>query len=322
MHQEQKSTDQVRSPGQYWRFSPDFFRAVSVAKSVFSETERINFDAVRCSDQDLNQVQNLWDCETLPSCPGRCNIANEAAAIACVPYTPRPSGLGLLFLIPASWNSLRRFKQAKQKKYFLWSFAERHSLFVKCFHWHIACHQLCNNITSSEEVGVHQGSVLSPLLFIIVMEALSRRFDDRGLPWELLYADDLVLLADSEDDLRRKLQRWKNGLEAKGLRVNVGKTKVMRCGVGLQKVVDSRKYPCGVCDKGVDANSIPYAWSGYTSAVVASAGNWEQKTQRNSNARHVSRELRVQTNQRLGVLNWMMDRNLNSLINSAILVIC
>ena len=106
------------------------------------------------------------------------------------------------------------------------------------------------------EVGVHQGSVLSPLLFIIVMEALSKRFDDRGLPWELLYADDLVLLADSEEDLKRKLQRWKSGLEAKGLRVNVGKTKVMKCGVGLQKVVDSRKYPCGVCGKGVDANSI------------------------------------------------------------------
>ena len=74
--------------------------------------------------------------------------------------------------------------------------------------------------------------------------------------WELLYADDLVLLADSEEDLKRKLQRWKSGLEAKGLRVNVGKTKVMKCGVGLQKVVDSRKYPCGVCGKGVDANSI------------------------------------------------------------------
>ena len=85
---------------------------------------------------------------------------------------------------------------------------------------------------------------------------LSKRFDDRGLPWELLYADDLVLLADSEEDLKRKLQRWKSGLEAKGLRVNVGKTKVMKCGVGLQKVVDSRKYPCGVCGKGVDANSI------------------------------------------------------------------
>ena len=62
-------------------------------------------------------------------------------------------------------------------------------------------------------MGVHQGSVLGPLLFIIVMEALSRRFDDRGLPWDLLYADGLVLLADSEEDLKRKLQRWKSGLE-------------------------------------------------------------------------------------------------------------
>ena len=36
-------------------------------------------------------------------------------------------------------------------------------------------------------VGVHQGSVLSPLLFILVLEALSREFRS-GVPWELLYA--------------------------------------------------------------------------------------------------------------------------------------
>jgi hypothetical protein len=41
------------------------------------------------------------------------------------------------------------------------------------------------------KVGVHQRSVLRPLLSIIVMEALSREFRV-GLPWELLYADDLV----------------------------------------------------------------------------------------------------------------------------------
>ena len=46
------------------------------------------------------------------------------------------------------------------------------------------------------KVGVHQGSVLSPLLFIIVLEALSREFRC-GAPWEDLYVDDLVIIAES-----------------------------------------------------------------------------------------------------------------------------
>ena len=46
------------------------------------------------------------------------------------------------------------------------------------------------------KVGVHEGSVLSPLLFIIVLEALSREFR-AGVPWEDLYVDDLVIIADS-----------------------------------------------------------------------------------------------------------------------------
>jgi len=50
------------------------------------------------------------------------------------------------------------------------------------------------------KVGVHQGSVLSPLLFIIALEALSRKFRV-GLSFELLYADDLVLIDDSKDNL-------------------------------------------------------------------------------------------------------------------------
>ena len=36
------------------------------------------------------------------------------------------------------------------------------------------------------KVGVHQGSVLSPLLLIIVLEALCREFRE-GLPMALLY---------------------------------------------------------------------------------------------------------------------------------------
>ena len=46
------------------------------------------------------------------------------------------------------------------------------------------------------KVGMHQGSALNLLLFVTVMEAISREFS--GLTWELLYADDLVVIAETE----------------------------------------------------------------------------------------------------------------------------
>jgi len=45
------------------------------------------------------------------------------------------------------------------------------------------------------KVGLHQGSVLSPLLLVIVMEMIFRELRAR-LPIELLYADDLILMAE------------------------------------------------------------------------------------------------------------------------------
>src|SRR5664279_2321385 len=73
---------------------------------------------------------------------------------------------------------------------------------------------------------------------------------------ELLYADDLVLLADSMEEFIEKLRRWRAGIEGKGLRVNFGKTKLMKCceGAGLRE--RSGKFPCGCCGKGVGTNAI------------------------------------------------------------------
>ena len=71
-----------------------------------------------------------------------------------------------------------------------------------------------NNSGFEVKVGMHQSSALSPLLFVIVMEAISREFRV-ALPWELLYADELVVIAETEEDLIKRLKEWKNNVESK-----------------------------------------------------------------------------------------------------------
>ena len=88
-----------------------------------------------------------------------------------------------------------------------------------------------------------------------MLEALSHEFRS-GVPWEDLYADDLVIIADSLEECVRRLLIWKEVMEKKGLRVNAGKTKVMICGTGLDLLQSSGKYPCAVCCIGVGNNSI------------------------------------------------------------------
>ena len=44
------------------------------------------------------------------------------------------------------------------------------------------------------KVGMRQGSALRSMLFVIFIEAISREFRV-ALPWELLYADDLSVIA-------------------------------------------------------------------------------------------------------------------------------
>ena len=56
-----------------------------------------------------------------------------------------------------------------------------------------------NSEVSNVRVGMHQGSGLSPSLFAIVMEAISREFWV-DLRWELVYVDDLEMIADNEEE--------------------------------------------------------------------------------------------------------------------------
>ena len=53
------------------------------------------------------------------------------------------------------------------------------------------------------EVGMHQGSVLSHLIFVVLVDVTE--FASEHVLSELLYADDLVLMSDTIEGLRDKL---------------------------------------------------------------------------------------------------------------------
>ena len=74
--------------------------------------------------------------------------------------------------------------------------------------------------------GVRQGDVLSPLLFIIFIDKCLRDIST-GINNEetVVYADDVVVFADSVDDIRNVANRWWLGIKSNGMKVNTKKGK-------------------------------------------------------------------------------------------------
>lgn len=73
------------------------------------------------------------------------------------------------------------------------------------------------------KVGLHQGSALSPILFNVVMDVITEDVRDEP-PRCILYADDIVLVAETRRELQRKMDRWKIALESRGLKISRKKT--------------------------------------------------------------------------------------------------
>ncbi|KAK3524537.1 hypothetical protein QTP70_029847, partial [Hemibagrus guttatus] len=92
-------------------------------------------------------------------------------------------------------------------------------------------------------VGLRQGCLLSPVLFIVFMDRISRRsqglegvrFGDHRIS-SLIFADDVVLLAPSSLDLQHALGRFAAECEAAGMRVSTSKSEAM--------VLDQKKVAC------------------------------------------------------------------------------
>ena len=77
------------------------------------------------------------------------------------------------------------------------------------------------------QIGLRQGSVLSPLLFIAVLYLISRKTVVKDAMKKLHYADDLALVVNGKHELEETMEEW-NGLFTKpGLKLNLEKTEVL-----------------------------------------------------------------------------------------------
>ena len=110
---------------------------------------------------------------------------------------------------------------------------------------------------------LHQGSVLSYLLFVIVLEVITKKLRV-GLPWELLDGVNLMLVADSEENLGEKIRRWKSEMESNGL-MNISEPKEMCCYLGEMLDADAS------CDSAVTAR-IRCAWKKFRKYVHMLSG--------------------------------------------------
>ncbi|WMV16255.1 hypothetical protein MTR67_009640 [Solanum verrucosum] len=78
------------------------------------------------------------------------------------------------------------------------------------------------------EMGLHQGSILSPFLFALVMDELTRSIQEK-VPWCMLFADDIVLIDETRDRVNTRLEVWRQTLESKGFRLSRTKTEYLGC---------------------------------------------------------------------------------------------
>ena len=100
--------------------------------------------------------------------------------------------------------------------------------------------------------GVHQGCILSPCLFNLYAEYIMRnagleetqagiKIAGRNIN-SLRYADDTMLMAESQWELKSLLMRLKEESEKAGLKLNIQKTKIMASGPITSWQIDGEQW--------------------------------------------------------------------------------
>ena len=104
--------------------------------------------------------------------------------------------------------------------------------------------------------GFYHGSLLSPFFLSVVVDVVTE-FSREGALNELLYTGDLVLMSMVIEGLSNRFIEWKEVLESIGLKVSLGKTKLMvSSSITKDGLSKSRVDPCGVCCLRVKTKSV------------------------------------------------------------------
>ena len=112
------------------------------------------------------------------------------------------------------------------------------------------CVRTCGGDTTDFpiKIGLHQGSALSPYLFALVMDEVTRNIQG-DIPWCMLFADDVVLVDESRAGVNGKLELWRSTLESKGFRLNRTKTEYIMCDFSVTRQEDG--------DVSLDGQMVP-----------------------------------------------------------------
>ncbi|GKC85396.1 retrovirus-related pol polyprotein LINE-1 [Tanacetum coccineum] len=89
------------------------------------------------------------------------------------------------------------------------------------------------------EVGLHHSSAISPYLFTLLLDELSRGIQE-SIPWCMIFADDIVLIAESAEGLNNRIEKWREALEDNGLRDMIPNG-VFRAELDVDSIIDKMR---------------------------------------------------------------------------------
>ena len=103
-----------------------------------------------------------------------------------------------------------------------------------------------------------------------MIDVLSEHLRAENL-WELLFADDLAIMADSKEQLQERLLKWQECLEKCGLKMNAKKTETMVCNKNGEEQVNIRDT------HGEELKQVKSFK--YLGSLINNKGAWEKEVQ-------------------------------------------